>query len=465
MGNTCRTSANDVEADEKSSPEKIKENNLNVGKMGICHGRVNHEIANENTARSCKASGSREKTNEETARKYIELDHALVPGKIEDINVSQELETGKEPIKEDYFYVYDMQVQKYHVDKGNIVKAIRGVIKDRPDSLSVIKKSVDSRTNDLGFEAVQGTLDESFYFDKDWGFFSTILTCYNNHWTLRTSPDDWWNVIVKTVANAVDENGDKTPVRKFFVDHQGKKKIVVLIPSRLDNVDYSWLFDQFSKGIRSNIKTPGYVDLMEADFSTTGENQLIASQIMVMSSVQKYFSYCMSTDCGIPGVEMKGTDQDWIKIINKTMKLQKLLSPILKDLGLLKWFGQTIDMLKKLLDTFQRNPDTEWWSHILSYNKTYGSGARQWWSGWMIDFLNAGKAETLKDFPSGVVSVPLEIKDPPVEDTGELVAGTFGFTVHKGRRAPVVEAKQGWALLLPKGSPVIRRMKKKLEGR
>jgi len=48
----------------------------------------------------------------------------------------------------------------------------------------------------------------------------------------------------------------------------------------------------------------------------------------------------------------------------------------------------------------------------------------------MIDFLNAGRAETLKDFPSGVVSVPLEIKDPPV-----------------------VEAK---------GSPVIGRMKKKL---
>ena len=75
----------------------------------------------------------------------------------------------------------------------------------------------------------------------------------------------------------------------------------------------------------------------------------------------------------------------------------------------------------------------------------------------------AGEAENPQDFKSGVVSVPLKIKDdvfgPPVEDTGELVAGTFGYTVEEGERAPVVEAKQGWLLLLPKGSPVIPRMK------
>ena len=81
----------------------------------------------------------------------------------------------------------------------------------------------------------------------------------------------------------------------------------------------------------------------------------------------------------------------------------------------------------------------------------------------MIDFLMAGEAENPEDFKSGVTSVPLKIKDdvfgPPVEDTGELVAGTFGYTVEEGERAPVVEAKQGWLLLLPKGSPVIPRMK------
>ena len=94
-----------------------------------------------------------------------------------------------------------------------------------------------------------------------------------------------------------------------------------------------------------------------------------------------------------------------------------------------------------------------------------GSGYRDSWSGWMIDFLMAGEhglAEGPQNFQSGTVSVPLTIIDevygPPVRDIGELVAGTFGYTVEQGERAPVVEAKQGWLLLLPKGSPVIPRM-------
>ena len=60
----------------------------------------------------------------------------------------------------------------------------------------------------------------------------------------------------------------------------------------------------------------------------------------------------------------------------------------------------------------RKNPDVEWWSHVLSWNRTYGSGswicfpflffhwfvstgARSWWSGWMIDFLMAGRLSTI----------------------------------------------------------------------
>ena len=31
---------------------------------------------------------------------------------------------------------------------------------------------------------------------SDMGFFSTIMECYNNHWALKTLPDDWWCTIV-----------------------------------------------------------------------------------------------------------------------------------------------------------------------------------------------------------------------------------------------------------------------------
>merc|ERR1711962_203082 len=407
---------------------------------------------------------------------YIELDHCLVPGKISDINATKILSTGKDQKKIDkeerHVFgpkVSKMLLHKYKIQQGNVNRAIlsqnvqriqenksenelyEGITpKDMPKALSEYKAVASSKSDD-------------FYYDHDWGFFSAILACYNNHWVLRTSPDDWWNVIVRNVAQAIDTNGEKNKVRDFFVEHQGKKTIEVKLPGSLSNIDYSWLFDQFSEGIRHNIKTPGYVDIMKADFTTTTPDQLIVSQIMLMSSLQKYFDFCMSTKCGIPGVDMKGTLDDWNQLVKKTVDLKLMLEPIMNDLELSQWFTLTLDMLKKLVNTFEGNPDKEWWSHILSWNETYGSGARSWWSGWMIDFLMAGKAEKPQDFQSGMVSVPLIIIDevfgPPVKDVGQLVAGTFGYTVEEGDQAPVVEAKQGWSLLLPKGSPVIERIK------
>ena len=106
-----------------------------------------------------------------------------------------------------------------------------------------------------------------------------------------------------------------------------------------------------------NIKTPGYVDLMEADFSTTTSDQLITSQIMIMSSVQKYFDFGMMIMCGIPGVEMNGTLQDWKQLVAKTENLKSLLQPMIDELGLQNWFIITLNILEKLVDTFEGNPD------------------------------------------------------------------------------------------------------------
>ncbi|KAJ7374209.1 hypothetical protein OS493_007282 [Desmophyllum pertusum] len=79
--------------------------------------------------------------------------------------------------------------------------------------------------------------------------FSAVLTAYNNHWKLRTSPDDWWFCVIKRVAGAIDKNAKKESIRKMFVDHEGKKTIEVKVPdSIIYTVDYSWFFDQIAKG-------------------------------------------------------------------------------------------------------------------------------------------------------------------------------------------------------------------------
>ena len=414
---------------------------------------------------------------------YIELNHDLVPGKIAGINERQNLPTGKVPQPRGFGGTTKMNEKRYKIHHGDLVQAIKshnsqrisenqeyiaeltereqwyvdGIQwKRKPDSVEKSEpKIAEAEMKILSeFEAVAGTESGNIYYDHDMGFFSTILACYNNHWVLRTCADDWWNVIVRNVAQAIDDNCEKNKVRDFFVEHKGKKTITIMVSS-LASMDYRWLFDQFSKGIQDNIKVPGYVDAMEADFSTTKPDQLISSQIMLMSSLQKYFDFACLACCGIPGVEMKGNWQDWSRLVTKTENLKLMLEPIIDELGLKPWFESALTILRKLRNTFEGNPDNDWWSHILSWDVSYGSGDDSRWSGWIIEFLRAGKGGSPKNFQSGTVLVPLRLIDNNVEDMGQLVAGTIGFIVEEGERAPVVEAKQGWVLFLPKGSPLI----------
>ena len=59
---------------------------------------------------------------------------------------------------------------------------------------------------------------------------------------------------------------------------------------------------------------------------------------MLMASLQKYFDYGCGTFCGIPGVEMTGSEEDWIRLAEKTKKLETLLMPIMDEIGLGKWY-------------------------------------------------------------------------------------------------------------------------------
>ena len=206
---------------------------------------------------------------------------------------------------------------------------------------------------------------------------------------MRTSPEDWWYTIIQTVALAIDDNSKYDAVRKFFVQHEGKKEIRVdVTPNQLKNIsgiDYSWLFDQFSEEIEKNINVPEYVQQMIPDFSTTTSVHRIVSQITLMTSVQEFFEYRVNTVCGIPAIEMKGTLEDWMKLKEKIKALGKTLEPILSDIELeygvdlwrsnyftdgydddFLWFEKIEKIADKLIETFKGNPDEDFWSRIIT---------------------------------------------------------------------------------------------------
>jgi hypothetical protein len=201
----------------------------------------------------------------------------------------------------------------------------------------LVRKNVGDRRVTIGSE------DYIYTNNADCGLFNSVLTAYNKHWKLRISPEDWWFVVARRVAIAIDKNSKKEAVRKMFVEHEGKcrcysqgrhqrgmgwgwkggvtkgsgkqrgepweslidfrckfvpfslsdkKTLQVDVPvANIYDVDYTWFFDEMSKEISKNVKVPSYVDVISADFSSTTPVQRIVSQITLMSSLQEFFEY------------------------------------------------------------------------------------------------------------------------------------------------------------------------------
>jgi len=300
------------------------------------------------------------------------------------------------------------------------------------------------------------------YYDA--GLLSTVLDAYNNHFILRTGPDDWWATIITTISLAIDDNAKERVVRDFFVAHEGKKELSVKVGPSVYGVDYSWFFNQMSQKIKENIKVPNYVDQMQPDFSTSTNINRIVSQIMLMNSVQEYFAFSMVLGCGIPFVEMKGTEADWKRLGTKVQELKKTLEPIHSAIGLVDWWNKVEVITANLLKTYQAGKKglqqddelVDWWSKVIT-ERSYGSGQSEFKGWFMVDLLNIHDAENIGNAPSGLVSVPMKVTDGQLTEDSAVVAGMVGYNYYEAtgttglEKYPALEPVHGWSLLLPPG--------------
>jgi len=349
---------------------------------------------------------------------------------------------------------------------------------------------------------------KSVEYDNDIGFLSTLLHAYNNHMVVRTTPEDWWITITQKIAIDIDKNANDPKVRKFFVQHEGKKTLEVLI-NNINDIGSARFFEEMKSQISQNINNPTYTSVMDCRFSTSSDVHNIVNNIMLMYSFKEYFNYQAGILCGIPGVIMEGTEEDWKSLVTKLGELERFLQPILPVLGLYEWFGSSQQVLNKLVDTYQDNPDYLWWRQIMTPMSVHGGGCgspgTRSLGGWFVkDFLglqttipwSAGvsrrdwdkrdcgadwcrdlstcQAADLEDISSGLNVVPLTIKDHTTghEEETNLVAGVTGYKVDKDvhydpkskETYSVAQAVHGWGLLVNPESRYLQDNQQKTRG-
>merc|ERR1712183_148163 len=258
------------------------------------------------------------------------------------------------------------------------------------------------------------------------------------------------------LSTRIDRHADDQTVREFLVSHEGKKPLTVKIGPTLEGINEDGFFDEMITQISQNINKPEYTKLMQSDFSQSKAVDRVVANMMLMFSFQEYFEYRALLACGIPGVIMEGKEEDWRKLVVTLENLERTLQPLVEVLDLGGWFTTAKVVLNNLLETFQGNPDTKWWSRIFDRQRSYGSGGGKTLSGWFVtDFMGIHDGK-LENVPSGLNVVPLTLIDGNTEEQAALVAGVTGYTLNENETAiiranhtyPSIQTVHGWGLLL-----------------
>ncbi|MBO4431488.1 MAG: DUF4419 domain-containing protein, partial [Bacteroidaceae bacterium] len=318
--------------------------------------------------------------------------------------------------------------------------------------------------------------DERFYtFRGKDVFFQTVVRAYAEHRPLVLSPDMVWLLISQGFARYVNAHSEE--LRDQIVSHTEKMDLVVETKKELIHKDPDW--EKLIAGFAAQIDEYTKGDIaktMTADFTTTGVTERITSQVTLMETVKTYFDYIVHyMGCGIPSITLKGTPEDWQKVLEKTKQLEKY--------GMKDWIRSLNPILTEFVNASKGKPKQSFWQGMVKKenpdelvgDKVCDLRNPTILDGWMLKLFPDETGKTLDqvphthEMPSERVYVDFRYQiididdgDVLVDTPMELVAGYIGTEVDTLTHA--LTPKMGWMVRqLESDEKIVESLKKKAE--
>jgi hypothetical protein len=194
-------------------------------------------------------------------------------------------------------------------------------------------------------------------------FIYVFHRAYCLHGSVVLRPDDVWLTIASGLMQLINLNPEL--YRDVFVQHKGTENLHV----SKDGKPWAKVIDMWTDLIAGKIGDD-LAALFTCSFTTTTPTDKIASKITLMGTVQAYFTYSCSTRCGIRGIELDGTLEDWQDIHDRTERLLKLF-PIMEQ-----WLSRVSTITKELLLAAQGKPSLDFWLNAYKYQDLGSGGPR-----------------------------------------------------------------------------------------
>lgn len=281
------------------------------------------------------------------------------------------------------------------------------------------------------------------------GLVKAAVLAYSSHHGLILRPDDVWQAISTQFSFYVVGNAEA--LRSKFVQHEGQKELIVQGDGGLYCADYEKLAQSMVKEISRNIKDPSVTEWLMPNFSTTTDADRVAAAISLMSTMKMYFSYKFWLKCGLPSVELLGTEADWEALLTKVKRLSAFDIDKTDEGGasgshLKEWQSMLEPIVENMLATKRGEDNMDWWQRIAHYEG--GGSGPSYLSGWITAFAVftadgkwQGDQHEVEIFyesyesewplidtanlPPTVATCPLTIDDNGIEYKANLFAGQF----------------------------------------
>lgn len=313
---------------------------------------------------------------------------------------------------------------RFNVETVKLGEKLQGRASSQSPYDFAMSSFYEERTLRLQVEANGFTMEHLV--DQGGSLVNTALLAFAEHFPLVIAPDHVWLLISFALAKHVDMNAEA--LRSKFVAHQGKQVLRV----RVDHFvlggmpPSAWeadVFPDFSLQIREHIGEENHA-VIAGSFSTTTPAAQAAHEITRMAAMKNYFSYKMRTMCGIPWIQLQGTEQDWVSLRERAAKVGQLMLP---EFGS-AWMKALLPVLDEFIAAFRGQVNhTFWQSMVKRVKHGSGSGSYTTISGWInVLYPYLGKNKTNKyallpweklaqpdgpepeDFPVALSSAPVE---------------------------------------------------------
>ena len=215
------------------------------------------------------------------------------------------------------------------------------------------------------------------------GLVDTILRAYNDHHALVLRPDDIWLSILTQFNLFLNGPGRAEQLRKTFVAHEGRKKLVIVELGTRYTADFGALAQQMTRLIDENLVDPTLRQWIIPDFTTTTQTDRIAASGIMMATFRQYFEYQIAFVCGLPLVTLLGERNDWEALLGRIEKLNEY-GPEARA-----WYRLLRPVLTRFVHAFdngytESEENRQFWQNIVHYGGV--CVPRSYLSGWVTAF-------------------------------------------------------------------------------